>query len=912
MTSLLRLPVIMVAALVLLVVPSALQLATEWMWFGETGYQSIFVRSLTAQWLAGLVGFGTAFIVLAGTWRLAFTSMTQPFLMLGPTTAEVRPLVVERKQIRLGINVAAALLALLLGLFMSSQWLVFLRAIYAVPFGVADPALGKDVGFYVFQLPALDVVRGFLMFLTVLGLAGSGALFFLAGALKVDQNVRLEISDQARRHMSLLAVGLFLLLAFGAYLDMPRLLVTPGGVIDGASAVDLEARLPLLSVLMWVSLAGAGLAAMQAFSSAFWPLAMGVAGYLLVSLGSGAYAAAVQRFIVAPNEQARETPYIINNIEATRRAFGLSDVEERQLSGDAALTRADIENNGETIDNVRLWDHQPLLDTFGQIQEIRTYYDFVSVDNDRYVIDGQYRQTMLSARELNSESLPNRSWINERLVFTHGYGIALGPVNEVTQEGLPVLFVKNLPPESTVDIEVTEPSVYYGELSNDHVFVNTRALEFHYPRGNDNEYTTYEGTGGVPIDSFFRKLLFSLRFRSFKVLLSDDITTESRVLFHRNIVERLHTVAPFLEYDADPYLVVSDGRLFWLCDAYTVSSHYPYSTVASNGINYIRNSVKVVIDALNGTMTFYMADPDDPIVRTLDGIFPALLRPLDEMPEDLRSHIRYPEGIFSMQTAMYSTYHMTNPAVFYNKEDEWQVPSTESNGNPVAMEPYYTIMKLPGAERAEFIQMLPFTPRRKDNLAAWMVARSDGDNYGKLIAFDFPKQKVIFGPRQIVGRINQDQEISPQITLWNQQGSQVIWGTLLVIPIEESLLYVRPLYLRSAGGRIPELKRVIVAYQNQIVMDETLDRGLARLFGASSDVTPPDVQMVDAGNVTEPGTPPEPATIDTDLGRLTAQAREHYQRALEAQRQGDWSLYGEEIRRLGEALEQLATPPTQE
>ncbi len=911
MTRLMRLPVLITAGLILLVVPTLVQFYTEWLWFGETGYQGIFVRSLTAQWLAGLVGFGVAFIVLAGTWRLAFTAMTQPFLLLGPSTAEVKPLVVERKQIRQVINVAAALLALLLGLFMSSQWLVFLQSMYAVPFGEVDPALGKDVAFYVFQLPALDVVRGFLMFLMVLALAGSGALFFLAGAVKVDQTLRLEISQKARRQLALLTAVLFAILAFGAYLDMPRLLVTPGGVIDGASAVDVEARLPLLQVLMWVSIAGAGLAVMQAFSTALWPLAAGVAGYMLVSLGSSAYAAAIQKFVVAPNEQTRETPYIINNIEATRRAFGLTDVEERQLSGDAALTRADIESNSETIDNVRLWDHQPLLDTFGQIQEIRTYYDFVSVDNDRYVIDGKYRQTMLSARELNSDSLPNRSWINERLVFTHGYGIALGPVNEVTQEGLPVLFVKNLPPESTVDIEVTEPSIYFGEMSNDHVFVNTRAREFHYPRGNDNEYTTYGGSGGVQIDGLFRKLMFSLRFQSFKVLLTEDITTESRVLFHRNIVDRLHTVAPFLEYDADPYLVVSEGRLFWICDAYTVSDRYPYSTVAPNGLNYIRNSVKAVIDAFNGTTTFYMADPDDPIVQTLDGIFPALFRPLDEMSEDLRRHVRYPEGIFSMQTAMYATYHMTNPAVFYNKEDEWQVPSTESNGNAVAMQPYYTIMKLPGVERAEFIQMLPFTPRLKDNLASWMVARSDADNYGKLIAFDFPKQKVVFGPRQIVGRINQDQEISPQITLWNQQGSSVIWGTLLVIPIEESLLYVRPLYLRSAGGRIPELKRVIVAYQNQIVMEETLDGGLARLFGEPGDATLPDVRLADAGTgtATEAGVPSEPTAPSANLGRLSVQARQHYQTALDAQRQGDWSLYGEEIQRLGEVLERLAVQP---
>ena len=902
MTRLLRLPVVIVVAAVFLVAPTLVQLYTEWLWFGEIGHQSVFVRSLTAQWLAGVLGFGAAFVLLAGSWRSAFGAMRQPFLLLGPSTPEVRPVVVERKQIRAIINGAAVLLSLLLALFASSQWLVWLQAFYATPFGEADAVLGRDVGFYIFRLPALDIVRGFLLLGVLLAFAGSAVLYFLAGSLNVDPRLRLEIAPAARRQLSLLAAGVFLVMAFGAYLDIPRLLVTPGGVIEGASAVDVEVMIPLLWVLMWVALAGALLAVFQAFSKAPWPLAAAVAGYLLVWLGGSAYAAAIQRFVIAPNEQVRETPYIVNNLAATRKAFGLEDIETRQLSGDAALTLEDIDNNADTIKNVRLWDHQPLLDTFGQIQEIRTYYDFVSVDNDRYLIDGEYRQTMLSVRELNSESLPNRSWINERLVFTHGYGAALGPVNEVTLEGLPVLFIKDLPPESSVDVEVTEPSLYFGELSNDYVFVNTRAREFHYPRGDDNEYTTYEGSGGVPVGGLLRTLLFSLRFRSFKVLLSEDITEDSRVLFHRNIVDRIRTIAPFLQLDADPYAVLADGRLFWICDAYTVSEGYPYSSFASNGVNYIRNSVKIVIDAYNGTTTFYLADDLDPLAGTLARIFPDLLQPLAEMPEDLRRHIRYPQGIFSMQTAMYATFHMTNPAVFYNKEDEWQVPSIEANGNPVAMEPYYTVMRLPGESQAEFIQMLPFTPRGKDNLAAWIVARSDGEHYGKLMAFDFPKQKVIFGPRQIVARINQDQAISPQVTLWNQQGSQVIWGTLLVIPIEESLLYVRPLYLRSAGGRIPELKRVIVAYQNQIVMEETLDAGLVRLFGAAPDEVPPFLITDDEGA-------PVPETRSSaGATELASEARDRYQRAIEAQRDGNWSQYGEELRRLGELLEQLAVP----
>jgi uncharacterized membrane protein (UPF0182 family) len=514
---------------------------------------------------------------------------------------------------------------------------------------------------------------------------------------------------------------------------------------------------------------------------------------------------------------------------------------------------------------------------------------------------------MLSARELNSESLPSRTWINERLTFTHGYGLTLGPVNQVTPEGLPVLFIKNLPPESTVPaLRVDEPSLYFGELSNDHVFVKTRTKEFHYPKGDDNVMASYAGDGGVSVGSFFRKLLFSIRFGSIKTLLSSDLTAESRVLFHRRIAERVDRIAPFLTFDSDPYLALSGGRLVWIQDAYTTTHHYPYSTPIRGGVNYIRNSVKVTVDAYHGTTTFYLIDPKDPVAATLDKAFPTLFRPLAEMPEDLRTRLRYPETIFAIQASVFATFHMTNPAVFYNKEDQWEVPAIDDQGGQaVRMQPYYTIMKLPGEQQAEFIQMLPFTPRQKDNLAAWMVARSDGDRYGQLEVFQVPKQRVVFGPRQVVARINQDQVISPQITLWNQQGSQVIQGTLLVIPIEESLLYIRPLYLRAAGGRIPELKRVIVAHQNQIVMEETLEAGLERMFPPGNRGATARAKGTPEG---APAAVPAPGP-DPGLADLLGRASEHYDRALKAQREGDWALYGEEIKRLGQVLEQLKKRP---
>jgi len=631
-----------------------------------------------------------------------------------------------------------------------------------------------------------------------------------------------------------------------------------------------------------------------------------VAMYGLVAIGGGIYASIIQRFVVAPNEQVQEIPYIQHNIEATRAAFKLDQVVERAISGEARLTRADLDRHAVTIENVPLWNDQPLLDTFGQLQEIRTYYDFVSVDNDRYLIDGKYRQVMLSARELNSASLPSRTWINERLTFTHGYGLALGPVNEVTQpEGLPVLFVRDLPPVSTGDLKVTEPAIYFGELSNDHVFVKTKTEEFDYPRGDDNVFAIYRGEGGVALSSLWRRLMFAIRFRSTDTFFSPNLTAESRVMLHRRPRARASKIAPFLMFDPDPYLAISGGRLIWVQDAYTTTSRYPYSS-SITGLNYIRNSVKVTIDAYHGTTRFHLLDEADPIARTTARVFPTLFRPLSDMPEDLRTRLRYPQQIFAMQAAMFTAFHMTNPAVFYNREDQWDIPAFEvGRGQAVRMEPmepYYTIMRLPGEQGPEFIQMLPFTPRQKDNLAAWMVARSDGENYGKLAVFQFPKQTVVFGPRQIAARISQDQLISPQITLWNQQGSEVIQGTLLVIPIEESLIYIRPLYLRAATGKIPELKRVIVAHQNQIVMEETLDEALQRLFPRHGGPPAP------------PTAGPEPAPVEaaptgaaaTDAATLAAQARDHYQRALKAQREGNWALYGEEIKRLGEILDKLA------
>jgi uncharacterized membrane protein (UPF0182 family) len=908
----------LLAVVAFIILPNLVEFFIEWLWFGSVGYRSVYVTSLRAQ--ASLFTFilGFAFLMLYGNLWVAMSSIVSPYILIGTQgPGTVQPSMIGREQIRKIVGIGSLVVSLMIALAGSSEWMRWLQFRNAVPFGVNDPILGHDIGFYVFRLPLLDLLQQIGAVVIVVSLIGSAAAYVLAGALNFSKRGGVSVVRKARLHLSLLVAAFFLMLAASAYLEVPHLLtdVSGPGIVPGASYADVMARIPAARVLMAVAVVCAALAVFHAVSTAMWPVPLAIGVYLLTSIGGSMYAAAIQRFVVTPNEQAAETPYITHNITATRQAFNLATVRTRNFSGDAELTRADIDRNADTIANVRLWDHQPLLETFGQIQELRTYYDFASVDNDRYTINGELRQVMLSARELNSESLPNRTWINEHLTFTHGYGITLGPVNEVTPEGLPILFVKDIPPQSSVsgDIDVKEPSIYFGELTNNYVLVNTNAKEFHYSKaeGEENVETVYNGADGVRIGGLARRLLFSLGFQSLQILFSNDITAESRALYHRNITDRVTTIAPFLRYDEDPYLVVSDdGRLFWIRDAYTTTTRYPYSAPSAGGINYIRNSVKVITDAYHGTTEFYVSDPRDPLAQTLARAYPGLLRPLDSMRADLRQHLRYPETIFAIQAAMFSTYHMTNPVVFYNKEDQWQIPAVDIDGNPQMMQPYYTIMRLPGEAHSEFIQMLPFTPARKDNLAAWMAARSDPERYGQLEVFEFPRQTIVYGPRQIIARINQDQVISPQITLWNQQGSQVIQGTLLVIPVGEALLYVRPLYLRASGGRIPALNRVIVAYKDQIVMEPTLDAALSRIFGGGGGGRRPfdsaQGRPVTTSGPVVPPTPAEQAAATAVATRTDAvlvdRARQHYERAMQAQRDGNWALYGEEIKLLGDTL----------
>ncbi|HET9513447.1 MAG TPA: UPF0182 family protein [Gemmatimonadales bacterium] len=892
---------LLVVALVALFFPTFTTLLTDWWWFREIGYQVVFTRELTTRLLLFLGVGGLTALVLWVNLRVA-----QRGVVPNPTVFRIGDSA-QRVDVTSGLRRASLPIALvvgtLAGLAGTAGWTLVLRMIHRTPFGVTDPIFGRDVGYYIFTLPGVAAVLGLLSGLAGLTLLLLVPLYYVRGDIVVLPR-QLRIEPSAGRHLAILMAVMFALTAVRLwFVDAPSLLYSTTGPLVGASYTDLHARLPAIRITAILALAAAVLVLVGAGRRRLDRYGLiAVLGYLgAVVLGRGAFPLFMQKFIVAPTELTRETPYLRHHIAATRQAWGLDSVETRELDGEADLTVADLRANTATIENVRLWDREPLLQTFGQLQEIRTYYDFISVDDDRYWIDGKYRQVLLSPRELNVASLPTRTFINEHLTFTHGMGITLAPVNQVTTEGLPVLFIQDLPPASSVALPIRRPQIYYGELANEYVFVNTRQREFDHPSGEANVYAAYQGTGGIPVGGMLRRTLLAARFRSSKILFSQDITAESRVLFHREIGARARKALPFLEFDRDPYMVLSaDGTLQWILDAYTTTSGYPYAQRLGDNTSYMRNSVKVVVDAYQGSVRAYLSAPDDPLIRTWARIFPGIFVPLDSMPADLRAHLRYPDDLYRAQTTMYTTYHMVAPEDFYHREDQWQIPMvTRGDGSVPFMR--HIIMRLPEEAKAEFIYMVPFTPRGKDNLAAWMVARNDGAEYGKLLVYRLSRQSLVFGPQQIINRINQDTDIARQVSLWDQRGSQVIRGDLLVIPIEQSLLYVQPLYLRAEGGKIPELKRVIVAYQNQVVMGETLDGALAALFGGGGPA--PREQTVAATGADTV------AAGSAEFRALAATARGHYQAALTAQREGDWARYGEEIRKLGEVLARMGDRP---
>ena len=776
---------------------------------------------------------------------------------------------------QISLRAIAVLVSVVFGLIAAGNWTMFLRFFQPSKFDLIDPQFGHDIGFYIFRFPVWHLIESWLLGLSCCALL-SCALFYLLSGNSLSEGRFPGFTKIQLRHLSFLGAAVMFALAGKHWLNRYDLLYSSRGVVYGAGFTNIQVELPLE---MWLSIVS--------IISAIWLLYKGFQGYrhlqiqqrkiqkiillifpfivyLSVLVVSDLASATVQRLIVQPNELAKEKPYIERSIALTRKAFNLDNIEAKTFNPQGQLTAANIQSNDSTIKNIRLWDTRPILQTNRQLQQIRPYYQFHDADIDRYLLskepnlaNADKQQVIISARELDYAQVQDiaKTWVNEHLIYTHGYGFTLSPVNQVAEGGLPYYYVKDLGTGNretgslTISdeairnsIPISKPRIYFGELTNPYIMTSTKVRELDYPSGEDNVYTVYDGTGGIKIGNYFQRILFAEYLKDWQMLFAQNFTDNTKLLFRRNIKRRVKEIAPFLNYDRDPYLVAAknsskanQSNLYWIIDAYTTSDRYPYSDPGENQFNYLRNSVKVVVDAYNGKIDFYIADESDPIVRTWDKVFPQLFKPLSAMPLDLRRHIRYPEDLFSVQSERLLTYHMRDPQVFYNREDQWQIPKEIYGSESQAVAPYYLIMKLPTAIQEEFILLHPYTPTSRPNLIAWLAARSDGADYGKLLLYKFPKQKLIYGPNQIEALINQDPVISQQISLWNREGSRAIQGNLLIIPIEQSLLYVEPLYIEAEENSLPALARVIVIYENQIVMAETLDEGIQAIFQSPTD-----------------------------------------------------------------------------
>ena len=890
----------------------------DWAWFSSIGYADVFWTALVTKAALFLGVFAVSTLLLWANARLAVRFASGPGLRLpvafdpgvatfqrssGPWAGS-NPIRPSPWVWRLIILAVALILGLIVAMGETERWDLVLRFLHQAPYGRTDPLFGKDIGFYLFSLPVYVAIKNWLFWILLLASLMAGSIYFLHDDISIDPTWR--FSSAAIAHGSAL-LGLFFAIKAWAYaLDRYLLLYSDNGVVVGAGYADVHVGLPAL----WLLIVLAALAAITAWANVRLrtirlliaaPLAVFGASFVF----GGAVPGLIERFFVKPNELQLEKPYIQRNIDLTREAYNLGQITVKPFAAEQDLTFQSLKDDSGTVNNIRLWDWRPLLDTYAQLQEIRTYYRFLDVDVDRYHLGGSYQQVMLSARELDPSLLSAnaQTWVNLHLLFTHGNGVVMSPVTQKTAEGLPIFYLQDIPPVATGGPPITEPRIYFGQNDAGYVIVKGSTPEFDYPKGSDNVYAYYDGADGIPIGGIASRSLFAWYFGDVNILLSDYITDESRIMLHRNITERVATIAPFLKLDGDPYMAISEGRLYWIQDAYTTSAWFPYAQPAPEGgdLNYIRNSVKAVIDAYNGTVNFYVTDPADPIVATYRRIFPSLFKPFAAMPPDLQKHIRYPEDLFEIQALQYRAYHMDVPEVFYNREDLWQFPrepvspDASDDGGATRMAPYYIMMRLPGETQTEFFLMLPMAPSQRENMIAWLAARCDLPEYGKLIVYEFPKEKLVYGPFQIEARINQNTEISQQISLWNQMGSRVIRGNLLVVPIENSILYVSPLYLRAQSGQLPELKRVIAAYGDRVVMEETLPAALAALFKGSAPLA----------------TPPAGAG-PTAAGPADERAREaltDYDRAIERLKAGDWAGFGAELDAMRPLLEQLSGQP---
>ena len=944
---------VVVAVVVLLALSGRiLGLYVDWLWFGEVGFRPVFWTRFWWHIVIGLIAFAVFFAIVWPNVELARRlapsyRVTSSGDLLEPRSDRVK------RWVGWGGLAVCLLASFVAASSLSSDWQTFLLYIRQVPFGATDPIFGKDVSFYVFSLPVWQAVQNLvfgalvaaLVFTAVMHLIMGGIDFIAKPAPAAQQGqprftdprnpfgaartptqipqIDLKLGGRAVAHLSAILAAIFVVTGIGQLFRGWKLLYSTAGAVYGAGYTDVHVRLPMMYVLMAVAFALAAVLIWNVWRRRqWWPLAIGVWIVALIVL-RGIVPAAYQSLIVNPNQLTKERSYIAGNMAATKAAYKLEEIQQQPLSPKTPLTPAKLEANQPTLRNIRLWDPNTLVTSYRQLQELRPYYAFLDADVDRYTVNNVYRETMLSARELNIDGLPSQAqtWVNQHITYTHGFGVAMSAVNQVTSDGSPDFLVQDVPPQSVKGLEITQPRIYYGERGTGYSLVDTSDKEFDYPGPNGDVYANYKGSGGIPISPFLNRLAFCFRFGTIKFFTTSSILDRSKIIIRNAIQERISSAAPFLALDQDPYMVIADGRLWWVQDAYTTTDRYPYSTPQS-GVNYLRNSVKIVVDAYNGTMTYFVFDPEDPLLRTYQAAYPSLFTPRDKMPQALLDHLRYPEDLFNVQAEVYSSYHVSSPDVLYNKGDQWQIPDNVSLSGPGRMDAYYVIMKLPGNPKEEFLLMLPFVPNGRQNMIAWLGARSDMPSYGRSLNYVFSSSYTVFGPSQVEAAINQDPTISAQRTLWGQQGSEVIMGNLLVTPIEDSLLYVQPLYLQSTSTQLPQLKRVIVFYrapapaggqgnaEQVVAMEPTLAEALVAAFGSSFN---PGTSS--GGTTPTPGPTPSPGTGGTG-GGVTAQAKvlilqanQQFEAAQTALKAGDFAEYGRQIELLKQTLSQLQTLP---
>jgi len=901
-----------VLVILIIIFINAVNIWADFMWFASHAYGSVFWTLLLTRYGVGLPVFLVALLFFLLNFGYARRNLPQLDLPGGDrrvielVQSPFRQLAASRVGFIMLI-VLSIFFALIMAAQAGSQWELIQKFLHATPFGQTDPVFGLDIGFFIFKLPFYELIQSLLSTALVLALIFSGLVYFFLASGEFIQGGWRHFSP-VKLHLALLVTGLLVLQAWVYRLRTYQLLFNQHRAFWGAGYTDLHVMLPVLKIMIVLALAAAAVVFIGIILGRLRPIVLGLGALIVASLLLGViYPWFVQKISVEPNEFSMEQPYLERNLTATRTAYDLdkiqmlSSLQEMGNMQPGQVNQAVIDQHKTTLTNLRLWDYRPLTQVYTQLQQLRRYYSFTDVDIDRYQLGSNYKQVMLSVRELDQNNLPDQAqtWVNKRLQYTHGYGVVMSPANEIDPSGLPTFLINDIPPRSTDPaLKITQPGIYYGHLNVNPVVVNSKAGgtgEFDYPSGDKNVYTNYQGTGGVPMNNWWRRLAYAIRFSDLRLLLSTDITPDSRILYYRT-VQDVQRLAPYLQYDADPYPVISGGRIYWIQDAYTTADHYPYSAM-SGQLNYIRNSVKIVMDAYDGKITFYISDPSDPIIQTYSKIFPGLYQPLASMPADLRAHIRYPVDFFNTQATIYADYHVTDARVFYNREDVWAYPSEKFSGTTQRMEPYYAIMKLPGGTQEEFVLVLPFTPSTRSNLVGWMAARCDGANYGQLVVYDFPKDANVYGPAQVEASIDQDADISQQITLWDQHGSTVIRGNLITVPLAGKLLYVEPLFLQSDQSSLPELKRVIVFYEGKAVMENTLGDALNRLFGLNG-----------APQTVSPAQPAAPSGAPAGLQDLARRANELYTSAQNSLRAGDWTGYGKAINDLGQVLQQMTSP----